>query len=127
MYRVEVIYLDLQKDSIEFDRKPSIDVRGSTVYLECGSGQKLAINSFLCVKIFYPTVQTQPIKYVTNCRYNTKNENTEVLLHSVEPKVELKNNNVIYLKESDNIVRVVNGEWLESIKIDLFSDLAKGK
>ena len=126
MYQVKVLYLDQQENTLDFEKKPSVDVKGNYLVIECGSGQKMAlnINTFLCVKFDYPEpAVAKPIKYSTEIRYNTKSETTELLMHPSEPKVEVKvggNSGVLFLKTDDNLFRVVNGEWCEGVEVDFF-------
>lgn len=127
MYQVEAVYLDGQKESITFNRKPQVDVKGSNVVFECSSGQKFVLNihTFMFVRILHPAPTTdKPFKFSTNLRFNTKSADVDLLMHVSEPKVEVKvhgnASNVIFISESDCLLRVINGEWLESAKIDFY-------
>jgi len=133
MFTVEVIYQDQNRETVDFESKPSLDVKGNFVCLECGSGQKLVFNidTVLYARVSYPPQNTvKPFKFTSEAHYHTKNETVELLMHSTAPKIEVKvggNGGVLLLKEDDNVLRIINGDWLEGIKVDFFNDQLAGK
>lgn len=128
MFQARVVYTDKQESVLEFERKPSIDIKGNHLVIDGGNGQKffLNANTLLVVKFSYPCPTTvKPFKYQSTTQYNTKNDTSEVLMHCSEPKADIKpcgNNGLLFLREDEQILRITNGEWYESIKIDLFTE-----
>ena len=127
MFQARVVYTDRQESVLEFERKPSIDIKGNHLVLD-SNGQKLFLNAntFLVVKLSYPSPTTvKPFKYQSTTQYNTKNNASEVLMHCSEPKAEIKlcgNNGLLFMREDEQVLRIINGEWYESIKIELFTE-----
>lgn len=130
MYEVFISYTENGEDTLICESKPSASVKGGILFLDCGKGQKFAINisTLLYVKIKYPLPERVPeIKYAVDIHYHTETEDVELLFSPSTINVSVDGHNdmftpVVYVKESDNIIRVINSTYLRNIKVKSYSE-----
>lgn len=133
MYELTVFYTDGTSDALLCDSKPSVDVCGGYVFLECGKGQSLTLNleTLFYVKVKHPLPDKVPdFKYAIDIHYKSEKDNIELLFSSSTIYVDCDGEGdgympVIIVKEGDNMVRLINGEYLRSIKVNSYSEGSK--
>ena len=133
MYEVTVIYDDKNEDTIICESKPTFDVDGGFVFVECGKGQSLSLNidNFTKLKVKYPLPTVMPaFKYSININYDTETEDVELLFSpsTVDVSIEGEDDGytpVILVKEGENVCRVINSTYLKSIKVTTYSEKDK--
>ena len=133
MYEVTVIYDDKMEDTIICESKPTFDVDGGFVFVNCGKGQSLSLNvdNLFKVKVKYPIPTVMPnFKHSIDINYNTDTEDVELLFtpSTVDVSIEGEDDGftpVILVKECDNVFRVINSTFLKSIKVTNYSEKDK--
>jgi hypothetical protein len=129
MFEVEATYVDESVDTVLCESKPSLSTDKGFVFLDCGKGQKLAANieSLVCIKISYPLPDSVPLfKYQVDIHYDTQEESVELLFSSSNYYVATDGDDgftpVVLVKEGDNVIRIINSEYLRSIKVNAHSE-----
>jgi hypothetical protein len=131
MYEVIVTYDKVDTGSVDTllcESKPSIDIDSGYLMLNCGKGQLFSLNidTFMKVVIKYPLPSQIPtFKYAVDIHYNTDTEDVELLFSSNSISVDAKGDDkkVVFVKDGDNIIRVINGEKLRSVKVSSYSEV----
>ena len=132
MFEVNVTYCGKNEtDTILCESRPTIEtVAGGHLFLDCGKGQSLTLNvdTFVKVAIKYPLPdRIPPLKYALDIHYDTETEDVEMLFASNTVDVSLDGEEdgydpVLVVKDGDNIVRIINGNQLRSIKVSSYSE-----
>jgi hypothetical protein len=130
MYEVIVTYNNVDTgsvDSILCESKPSVDIDSGYLMINCGRGQLFSLNidTFMKVAIKYPLpTQIPAFKYAVDIHYNVENEDTELLFSPNSISVDAKGDDqkVVFIKDGDNIVRIINGKKLRSVKVSSYSE-----
>jgi len=133
MYEVSLVFADNNTDTMLCESKPSLNVVGGFVLLDCGKGQKLAlsIDTLIYAKIKYPLPDNVPdFKYSVDIHYHTDKENVELLFSPSSIGLDVVGEEdgyvpVITVKEGDNLIRLINGEYLRSVKVNTYSEGSK--
>lgn len=134
MYTVEVTYYGKEDDvdTMMCESRPSLNVRGGFVFLDCGKGQKFVsgIDELVRIKIKYPLPDSIPnLKYSIDIKYATETENVELLFSPCEVNITVDGEEdgaaVIIVKEGDNIIRIVNGNFLRSVRVNTYTEDSK--
>lgn len=122
MYEVEVTYLnDTDTDTLLCSSKPSAELVGNYVILNCGNGQQFTVNvaKMFKITIKYPLPNSVPaFRYAVDIHYN---ENVELLFSPKTFDVDVKSN-VVVVKDGDDVVRVINPEILRSVKVSNYTE-----
>lgn len=133
MYELSLVFADNNTDTMLCESKPSINVTGGFVLLDCGRGQKLALNidTLIYVKIKYPLPEHVPdFKYALDIHYHTEKENVELLFSYSSISLDVVGEDdgytpVLVVKENDNPTRIINSEFLRSVKVSSYSEQSK--
>jgi hypothetical protein len=135
MYEVNVTYCGKnESDTILCESRPVLEsVAGGYLFLDCGKGQSLTLNvdNFVKIAIKYPLPdRIPPLKYAIDIHYDTETEDVEMFFaaNSVDVSIEGEDDGyepVLVVKESDNIIRIINGSQLRSIKVSSYSEESK--
>jgi hypothetical protein len=133
MYEVSVFYADGVSEEILCESKPSVEVCGGYIFLDCGRGQSLtmSIDTLFYVKVKYPLPEKMPaFKYAIDIHYHTNKDNVELLFTPSTVYVDMDGEEdgyvpVITVKEGDNLIRLINGEYLRSVKVNTYSEGSK--
>jgi hypothetical protein len=135
MYEVNVTYCGKdESDTILCESRPVLEsVAGGYLFLDCGKGQSLTLNvdNFVKITIKYPLPdRIPPLKYAIDIHYDTETEDVEMFFaaNSVDVSIEGEDDGyepVLVVKESDNIIRIINGSQLRSIKVSSYSEESK--
>jgi len=133
MYEVSLVFVDNNTDTMLCESKPSINVVGGFVLLDCGKGQKLAlsIDTLIYAKIKYPLPENVPdFKYSVDIHYHTDKENVELLFSPSSIGLDVVGEDegytpVLVVKENDNPIRIINSEFLRSVKVNTYSEQSK--
>jgi len=133
MYEVSVLYADGSTDDLLCESRPSVDVSGGYVFLDCGRGQSLTLNidTLFYVKVKYPLPDKVPdFKYAIDIHYHSEKDNVELLFSSSTINVDMDGDDegytpIVTVKEGDNLIRLINGEYLRSVKVNTYSEGSK--
>jgi len=128
MYEVTVYYSKDNVDKLLCESKPSVDIDSGYLMINCGKGQLFSLNidTFLKVAIKYPLPDQIPtFKYVVDIHYHSDTEDVELLFSPNSISVDAKGTEqkMVFVKEGDNLVRVINGTKLRSVKVSSYSEV----
>ena len=122
MYEVVVTYQNEKNaDTLLCDSKPSAEFTGKFVILNCGKGQQFSFNvdTFFKAAIKYPLPDKIPsLKYAVDIHYN---EDVELLFSPNTVDVDVKGE-IVLVKEGDNVIRIINGSLLRSVKVSAYTE-----
>jgi len=133
MFEVSVLYADGASDTMLCESKPTVSVDGGYAFIDCGKGQKFALNiaTLFYAKIKYPLPDRVPdFKYAVDIHYHSEKDNVELLFSPSSISVDVVGEEegyeyVVVVKEGDNITRVINSESLRSVKVNTYSEGSK--
>jgi len=128
MYSVTVMFNNRDQEELLCASKPSIEIEGDFILINGGQGQKLAVGiaALYKIKISAPLPdKLAPFKYSVDVHYSNETDDTEMwfAVNEVYTKVEVSDTrSIVFIKESDNVVRVINGQYLRSVKVNTYSE-----
>lgn len=124
MFDVNVEYMDRNSETMLSDTEISVEVKDGFLFLKGSQSQIMVVNldSMFRVKFRYPEPQALPLfKYTVNINYELDSD-VELLFSSKQVYVSLLNNSVVVIKESDDITRLINPNYLKTVKVTTYTE-----
>lgn len=129
MFEVSVTYVSEECDKLLCESEPSYTVKGGCLVVDGGKGQKLIISldKLMVLKVKHPLPDRVPaFTYAANINYDTKEENVELLFSYRTVDISVLEQDgyppCVLVKEGDDVVRVINSDYLRSIKVNSYTE-----
>jgi|GEM_PF-5128637 len=132
MFEVAIQYWNDECEKLLCESEPTYEVKGGCLFVDGGKGRRLVISmeKMFKLKVKHPLPEkVPPFTYSTTLNYDGKEEGVELLFSYTSVNVSILEDDgyppLVVVKHGDDVVRIVNSEYLRSVKVNTYTEANK--